>query len=233
MELNPAQLRFTQDLEKMLALYQQNADPRLKSPATNLTWNLKKVTGAFSGESLDGATFAQRTKADLELIAAALPQGAAGQAYAARAAGEVAGVFGGNSVGGAPASGAGSPNSSSAGGSVSAGAASAPEAPELGAATSSAGGGGSWGADVDVPALLAEKAAHAGEKLAWKTSVVDLLKVLGKDSSQSARHRYAVALGFPEAEISNMPSSEFNAWLHGQLLSTLASNGGALPSNIA
>lgn len=62
---------------------------------------------------------------------------------------------------------------------------------------------------------------------------MDLLKLLGKDSSQTARHRYAVSLGFPEDKISQMPSSEFNTWLHGQLLGLMASNGGSLPAHVA
>lgn len=212
MDLNTAQTKFVQDLRTMLPLFKDNADPRLKAPATNLEWNTKKITGEFN-EPLDGAAYAQRTKADLELVAAALPAGAAGQAYAARAMNEVTSVFTTPVAGGAIAPAA---ETAAAPVTVADDATAAPAAP-----------------DVDVKALLTQKADQAGEKLAWKTSVVDLLKLLGKDSSQTARHRYAVALGFPESEISNMPSSEFNDWLHGQLLASLASNGGNLPSNVA
>lgn len=203
----------------MLNAYRGNDDARLKAPSTNLEWNIKKVTGEFQGEALDGATFAQRTKTDLELIAGALAHGAAGQAYAARAAGEVLGVFG---VGGSAAK------------FEQPAVVNAPVAQvETPSASTPAPAAAPAGGNVDVSALLKGKADQADEKLAWKTSVVDLLKLLGKDSSQSARRRYAVALGFPEGEIGKMPSEEFNTWLHGQLMTTLASNGGNLPSNIA
>jgi hypothetical protein len=209
MMLNDAQSKFISELQTMLPLYQGSADPRLKTPATNLGWNVKKLSGQ-GGETIDGPTFAQRTQADLELIAASLASGAAGQAFAARGAGEVSGIFGASgTVAASPGSSA--PAATSGG-----------EASPTTSATA-----------VDVTALLSQKADESGEKLAWKTSVVDLLKLLGKDSSQAARHRYAVAVGFPEEQIGQMPSSEFNTWLHGQLLSTLAHNGGSLPANIA
>ncbi len=224
MQLNAAQTKFVQDLRTMLPLYKDNADPRLKAPSTNLEWNTKKVTGEFN-EPLDAATYAQRTQADLELVAAALPSGAAGQAYAARAAGEVASVFG------APAAATGETPTPAPAAQVAPADATSTTTSAPASATSTSAAPAT--PPVDVKSLLSGKAEHAGEKLAWKTSVVDLLKLLGKDSSQAARHRYAVALGFPESEISNMPSSEFNDWLRGQLMVSLASNGGNLPSNIA
>ncbi len=226
MNLNDAQTKFVTELQTMLPLYQGSADARLKTPATNLEWNLKKLSGQ-GGEDISGATFAQRTQADLELIATSLAQGAAGQAFAVRGAAEVGDLFGTSSTSGtavaAPsATVAGTPSTDGASAaSASAGAAS-PSSPI------SAGG-----MATDVKAILNAKADAAGEKLAWKTSVVDLLKLLGKDSDQAARHRYAVALGFPEDQIGKMPSNEFNTWLHGQLMSVLAHNSGALPSNIA
>lgn len=216
MTLNDAQTRFISQLQTDLSLYQSNGDARLKTPAVNLEWNLKKLAGQ-GGETLDGPTFAQRTQADLELIAATLPVGAAGQAFAAKGATEVASLFGAApTTAAAPASQA----APSAGEAVPAG------VPATGIPSPA-------GTTVDVKSLLSEKAEAAGEELAWKTSVVDLLKLLGKDTSQSARHRYAVALGFPKDKISQMPSSEFNTWLHGQLMSSLAHNGGTLPTNIA
>ena len=84
----------------------------------------------------------------------------------------------------------------------------------------------------DVDTLLNEKADQAGEDLQWQTSIVDLLKLLGIDSSQEAREHYAVELGFPQNELGDTSSSELNTWLHGQLLSTLAQNGGELPANL-
>lgn len=212
MEFNDAQNKFIQDLRNALSAYRSNPDPKLKAPATNLEWNLKKLTGEYAAESLDPATFVQRTKADLELVVSALPGGAPGQDFASMAISDLDSIFLGNANAAGGAVGA-------TGGTSMAAAASTPTA--------------GAGAPVDVKTLLAGKAKQSGEDLAWKTSVVDLLKLLGKDSSQTARHRYAVALGFPEAQIANMPSSEFNTWLHGQLMGALAHNGGNLPTNIA
>ena len=211
MEFNAAQNKFIQDLRTMLPLYQKSSDPKLKAPATNLEWNLKKLTGEYAGESLDAATYVTRTKADLALVASTLGAGAGGQEFASNAVAELSGIFG---VGG------GGPGATTA--AAPAGVAAA-GSPSTGAAMSTS----------DVKNLLSEKAEHAGEDLNWQTSVVDLLKLLGKDSSQTARHRYAVTLGFPEEQISQMPSAEFNTWLHGQMLGLMASNGGNLPSNIA
>ena len=207
MEFNATQNKFIQDLRTMLPLYQKSSDPKLKAPATNLEWNLKKLTGEYAGESLDAATYVTRTKADLALVVDALGAGAGGQDLATNAIAELDGIFG---VGG---------------GSSGAAATAAPASATAAGATAIS--------PSDVKNLLAEKARHAGEDLKWQTSVVDLLKLLGKDSSQTARHRYAVALGFPEEQISRMPSAEFNTWLHGQMLGLMASNGGNLPLNIA
>ena len=214
MEFNAAQNKFIQDLRTMLPLYQKSGDPRLKAPATNLEWNLKKLTGDYSGETLDAATYVTRTKADLALVVSALGAGAPGQEFAANAISDLGGIFG---VGGGTAA-AAAPGGA------------APAAAASGAPTTA---GATPMSTEDVHGLLTKKAANAGEDLNWKNSVVDLLKLLGKDSSQGARHRYAVSLGFPENQISQMPSAEFNTWLHGQLLGLMASNGGNLPANIA
>ncbi len=218
MEFNAAQNKFIQDLRTALPLYQKSSDPKLKAPATNLEWNLKKLTGEYAAESLDPATYVTRTKADFACIVDALGAGAGGQEFASNAISELDGIFG---VGG---------------GNNGATAAAAPVAAGTGATSAGAAASAPAGTAIstaDVKNLLTEKAESAGEDLDWKSSVVDLLKLLGKDSSQSARHRYAVSLGFPENQISRMPSAEFNTWLHGQILGLMASNGGNLPSNIA
>ena len=190
--------------------------PQAQGPATNLEWNLKKLAGEYAGESLDAATYVTRTKADLALVVDALGAGAGGQEFASNAIAELNGIFG---VGGGP----GATTAASAPGASAPAGAAATGTPSTGTAMSTS----------DVKNLLTEKAKNAGEDLNWQTSVVDLLKLLGKDSSQTARHRYAVTLGFPENQISQMPSAEFNTWLHGQMLGLMASNGGNLPSNIA
>jgi hypothetical protein len=85
----------------------------------------------------------------------------------------------------------------------------------------------------DLNAMLSNKAEDADEHLSWKTSVVDLLKLVGKDSSHEARERYAIELGFPEDQIDSTSSAQLNTWLHQHLMTTLAQNGGNLPSNLA
>lgn len=71
------------------------------------------------------------------------------------------------------------------------------------------------------------------EKLDWSHSVVDLIKLLGGDSSWEARKKYAVALGYPADEISKADSAKMNTWLHKQILTEVARNGGKSPEFIA
>src|SRR6188508_2910809 len=95
-----------------------------------------------------------------------------------------------------------------------------------GSATSSTGSGGS---SVDVAAIVDKAAAAKGEKLAWRTSIVDLMKALDLDSSQSARKQLATELKYT----GNMSdSAAMNVWLHKQIMQKLAANGGKLPSDI-
>ncbi len=85
---------------------------------------------------------------------------------------------------------------------------------------------------VDMEPILTQKAKATREKLDWKKSVVDLLKVLGMKSDLKSRRQYAIALGFPEDKIADMPSAQFNTWLHGQLMSSMAHNGGEVPEKL-
>lgn len=87
-------------------------------------------------------------------------------------------------------------------------------------------------APVDILDVLGKKAAENNEKLDWQSSVVDLCKLVGLDSSSSARKDYALALGFPADKIDDMPSAEVNMWLHCQLLSNLAANSGEVPESL-
>src|SRR6187399_3289011 len=82
---------------------------------------------------------------------------------------------------------------------------------------------------VDVAAIVDKAAAAKGEKLAWRTSIVDLMKALDLDSSQSARKQLATELKYT----GNMSdSAAMNVWLHKQIMQKLAANGGKLPSDI-
>ncbi|MES2821108.1 MAG: DUF3597 domain-containing protein [Pseudomonadota bacterium] len=83
---------------------------------------------------------------------------------------------------------------------------------------------------VDVAAKLESLAANHGEKLNWRTSIVDLLKLLGLDSSLGARKELATELGCPADKMGD--SAQMNIWLHKQVLRKLADNGGTVPADL-
>ena len=84
--------------------------------------------------------------------------------------------------------------------------------------------------DVDVMATLEKKSAAAGDKLNWKTSIVDLLKLLDLDSSLASRKELADELGAP-VELKD-GSAEMNIWLHKEVLRRIAANGGNIPASM-
>ncbi|WGD56466.1 DUF3597 domain-containing protein [Bradyrhizobium sp. CB1650] len=85
-------------------------------------------------------------------------------------------------------------------------------------------------ATVDVAAVVDKAvAAHKGEKLEWRTSIVDLMKALDIDSSLAARKDLAKELGYT-GDMND--SASMNVWLHKQVMSKLAANGGKLPPEI-
>jgi hypothetical protein len=83
---------------------------------------------------------------------------------------------------------------------------------------------------VDVVALLTEKAAAHPDKLNWKTSIVDLLKLLGLDSSLAARKELAQELNCPDDKMAD--SAQMNMWLHKNVLAHIAANGGNIPKEL-
>ncbi len=83
---------------------------------------------------------------------------------------------------------------------------------------------------VDVVALMEEKAANNPEKLNWKTSIVDLLKLLGLDSSLAARKELAKELYCPDELMAD--SAKMNMWLHKNVLGHIAANGGNIPADM-
>ena len=99
----------------------------------------------------------------------------------------------------------------------------------------SAGAGSSGGAaapaatTVDVAPILDQAVKAKGEKLAWRTSIVDLMKALDIDSSFAARKELAKELGYT-GDSNN--SASMNIWLHKQVMTKLAANGGKLPPEI-
>ena len=82
---------------------------------------------------------------------------------------------------------------------------------------------------VDVAAIVDKAAAAKGEKLAWRTSIVDLMKALDIDSSFAARKELAKELGYTG---DSNDSASMNIWLHKQVMAKLAANGGKLPPEI-
>lgn len=84
--------------------------------------------------------------------------------------------------------------------------------------------------EVDVVAKLEKLASDNAEKLNWKVSIVDLLKLLDLDSSQAARKELATELGAPADKMGD--SAQMNMWLHKTVLRKLAENGGNIPKEL-
>lgn len=87
----------------------------------------------------------------------------------------------------------------------------------------------SAGQSVDVAAIVDKAAAAKGEKLEWRTSIVDLMKALDLDSSLAARKELAKELKY-DGDTSD--SAKMNIWLHAQVMKNLAANGGKLPDGV-
>jgi hypothetical protein len=83
---------------------------------------------------------------------------------------------------------------------------------------------------VDVVAQLEQRAATNPQKLNWRTSIVDLLKLLEIDSSFAARKDLAVELGCPADLMGD--SAKMNIWLHKTVLARIAANGGNVPQDL-
>ena len=83
---------------------------------------------------------------------------------------------------------------------------------------------------VDVVAQLEQRAAQNTQKLNWRTSIVDLLKLLDLDSSFAARKELATELGCPANLMAD--SAQMNMWLHKTVLARIAANGGNVPQEL-
>jgi len=128
--------------------------------------------------------------------------------------------------GGAPA--AGAPTTGTAAGS----------APAAAQTPTSAGGAPSGSAvpqastpaqPVDVESVLNERAAKAGQTLNWRSSIVDLMKLLGLDSSLENRKELAKELNYSG---DTNDSATMNVWLHKEVMRKLAENGGNVPADL-
>ncbi len=91
------------------------------------------------------------------------------------------------------------------------------------------GGAPGAGAPVDVEAVLTGLEAQAGQTLNWRSSIVDLMKLLDIDSSLSSRKELARELGYGGALDG---SAEMNIWLHRAVMRQLAENGGRVPDSL-
>ena len=83
--------------------------------------------------------------------------------------------------------------------------------------------------DVDVDAILAQAAAEKSEKLNYKTSIVDLMKLLDLDSSLDNRKELATELGYTGHKDG---SAEMNIWLHKAVMKKLEQNGGRVSAEL-
>jgi hypothetical protein len=97
--------------------------------------------------------------------------------------------------------------------------------PQMGTAPAGAGGQG-----VDVEQVLNQRAQQKGNPdLNWRSSIVDLMKLLDLDSSLDNRKALATELGYTGAKDG---SAEMNIWLHRRVMSELARNGGVVPASM-
>jgi hypothetical protein len=81
----------------------------------------------------------------------------------------------------------------------------------------------------EVEAMIQKIADQQSEKYNWKQSIVDLMKLLKLDSGLVARKQLAQELGYTGALNG---SAEMNVWLHQQVMTTLAENGGQVPDSL-
>ena len=83
---------------------------------------------------------------------------------------------------------------------------------------------------VDVTSILDGMESNAGQTLDWRHSIVDLMKLLGMDSSLTARKELAGELHYTG---DTSDSATMNMWLHKEVMSKFAANGGKLPDDLA
>jgi hypothetical protein len=111
-------------------------------------------------------------------------------------------------------------------------AAPAPEAaaqPELAAAQPTPQPVPEQSQEVDIEAVLVELDDSDGRDLNWRTSIVDLMKLVGLESSLAERKELAQELGYTGALDG---SAEMNIWLHKRVMQELAANGGKVPASM-
>lgn len=82
---------------------------------------------------------------------------------------------------------------------------------------------------VDIEAVLTEMATKSGQTLNWRTSIVDLMKLVGLESSLAERRELADELGYTGDK---SDTASMNIWLHKQVMNKLAENGGRVPDSL-
>lgn len=83
--------------------------------------------------------------------------------------------------------------------------------------------------DIDVAAVMDQLSSESSQKLNWRVSIVDLMKLLQVDSSLDHRKQLATELKY-SGDMND--SATMNIWLHKQLMQALAANGGKLPADL-
>jgi hypothetical protein len=86
-----------------------------------------------------------------------------------------------------------------------------------------------WEREVDVEAVLELRSANSPQKLNWRTSIVDLMKLLDIDSSLENRRELARELGYTG---STEDTAAMNVWLHRRVMEELRKNGGKVPASL-
>jgi len=86
--------------------------------------------------------------------------------------------------------------------------------------------------EVDVEARLTEMEEAHPEDLDWRRSIVDLMKLVGMDSSYGNRKELALELGYSQEDIDSKGSAEMNMWLHKEVMKRFAENGGKVPADL-
>ena len=83
--------------------------------------------------------------------------------------------------------------------------------------------------EVDVEAVLTDIASKYNHPVNWKYSIVDLMAILGIDNSLAQRKALAKELGY-DGDMND--SATMNIWLHKQVMTQMAANGGKVPANM-
>jgi hypothetical protein len=104
-----------------------------------------------------------------------------------------------------------------------------PVAPQPQVTPAATGPAATLNQQVDVEQILSDMQKQSGQQLNWRTSIVDLLKLLGLDSSLQARKELAAELHY-SGDTSD--SASMNIWLHRQVMNKLAANGGKVPADL-